>query len=274
MAPCESIKRILIFSLAWSVWPGPVRAQSDANPGKTRALQLSDQLTGIYNLRDPKPEVWKGVCAQVDGYQKEFGVTPASNNNIALLRKYQLTIARRFADPAPYRALLEQLASDPVPAVAAMAKEQLAVEKKVDEFRVKTRPMELQFTAVDGSAVDLARLRGKVVLIDFWASWNPDSLRQVRSLAELYKKYRDKGLAVIGVSLDKDQAAMLAYCREQGLLWPQYFDGKVWETEVSKNLGIGTIPALWLVDKNGMLVSTKAAENLPGEVERLLAESK
>src|SRR5471030_1254825 len=67
------------------------------------------------------------------------------------------------------------------------------------------KPLDLKFTAVDGKKVDLADMRGKVVLIDFWATWCPPCRAEVPDVVATYKKYHDQGFEVVGISLDQDK---------------------------------------------------------------------
>jgi peroxiredoxin len=132
------------------------------------------------------------------------------------------------------------------------------------------KTFDLKYTAVDGKQVDLTKMRGKVVLVDFWATWCRPCRDEVPNVVAAYKKYHEKGFEVVGVSLDEDKDAMLAYTKEQGMTWPQHFDGK---GEVSSRYGIQSIPAMWLVDKKGMIRSTEArGEQLTALIEKLLAE--
>jgi len=72
------------------------------------------------------------------------------------------------------------------------------------------------------------------------------------------------------VSLDQDKDTLLAFTRENGMVWPQYFDGKGWSNEVSSSFGIHSIPAMWLVGKDGKLITKNAREDLAGQVEAAL----
>src|SRR5271156_6014076 len=82
-------------------------------------------------------------------------------------------------------------------------------------------PFNLQYTAVDGTEVDLSQMRGKVVLVDFWATWCGPCMREVPNVVAAYQKYHDQGFEVVGVSLDQDSQRMIAVAREKGMTWPQ-----------------------------------------------------
>jgi thiol-disulfide isomerase/thioredoxin len=133
------------------------------------------------------------------------------------------------------------------------------------------QPLELQFTALDGSSVDLLALRGKIVLVDFWASWCPDCIREMPEVRRIYQKYKDRGLAVVGISLDKDAQALSSYLARKLIPWPQYFDGGGWENEIATKFDVRAIPEMWLINQRGELVSTDvSAAQLDQSVERLL----
>jgi thiol-disulfide isomerase/thioredoxin len=132
-------------------------------------------------------------------------------------------------------------------------------------------PLDLKYTAVDGSSVDLSKMRGNVVLVDFWATWCPPCRGEVPNVVAVYKKYHDKGFEIVGVSLDQDKDALLAFTKQNGMVWPQYFDGKGWDNEVSSKFGIQSIPAMWLIGKDGKIITENAREDLAGQVEKALA---
>ena len=130
----------------------------------------------------------------------------------------------------------------------------------------------IKFTAVDGTEVDLARLRGKVVLIDFWATWCGPCMGEVPHVVAAYRKYHDRGFEIIGISLDHSKEKLLQVTAAKGMTWPQYFDGKGWKNDISTSFGIHGIPAMWLLNKNGVVVSTNARKNLDESIGRLLSE--
>ncbi len=144
-------------------------------------------------------------------------------------------------------------------------------EQELAVLDYRLAPMDLKFEAADGSAVDFAALRGKVVIVDFWASWCPPCRKEAPELAALYQKYQDKGLAVVGVSLDQDRRKMEAFAAQSGMTWPHYFDGRGWDTKLSREHAIASIPTVWVIGQDGRLIDNNARGKLETMIPHLLA---
>ena len=171
------------------------------------------------------------------------------------------------SDPAAVRPLLEQLKSSNDPKVAA------AAQGRLEQQALAGVPLDWKFTALDGREVDFSQLRGHVVLIDYWASWCPDCLRALPSVLAAYRKYHDKGLEIVGISLDTDQAALAGYLKKHAMPWPQEYDGKGWQTAYATKYGVGGIPEMWLVAPDGKVAATGVqADDLDGAVAKQLGE--
>ena len=132
--------------------------------------------------------------------------------------------------------------------------------------------VELKFHPVKGKNVDLAEMKGKVVLIDFWATWCGPCVAELPNVIAAYNKLHDKGFEIVGISLDDDKAALTKFIKDKEMPWPQYFDGKGWDNEISSRFGVRSIPAMWLVGKDGKLVSTNVRGQLEAMVEKELAK--
>jgi len=134
------------------------------------------------------------------------------------------------------------------------------------------KPVEIQYTAVDGRQVDTAQLHGKVVLVDFWATWCPPCVKEVPLVKAAYDKLHDKGFEVVAISMDDKKDDLTSFVAKQNMPWPQYFDPAGWENKFGKQFGIEQIPTMWLLDKSGKLRDIDATEDLAPKVEKLLAE--
>jgi thiol-disulfide isomerase/thioredoxin len=147
-----------------------------------------------------------------------------------------------------------------------------AAKTRLLKVQIIGKPVDLQFTALDGSSVDLQALRGNIVLVDFWASWCPDCIRDMPAVRRTYQKYKDKGFAVLGISLDKDEQALSNFVAKKLIPWPQYFDGKGWENQYATKYGVRAIPEMWLINQRGEVVSTDiSAEQLDQRIQQLMS---
>lgn len=109
----------------------------------------------------------------------------------------------------------------------------------------------LEFTSYSGKQVSLAKLKGKVVLIDFWAAWCGPCVRAMPDVIETYKEYHDKGFEIIGISLDRDKSQFENYIKENNITWQQYYDGLWWQNKIARRFNVTAIPRTVIVDKNG-----------------------
>lgn len=163
--------------------------------------------------------------------------------------------------------LLSKLAESENETVAKQARGMLRLRA------LKTTPVELKFTAIDGREVDLAAMRGKVVLVDFWATWCGPCIAEIPNVKRVYDEYQAHGFEVVGITLDRVAALdkVKADIVRLEMPWPQFIDQENQRNRFADELGIIAIPAPLLFDQQGLLVTTKArGEKLEAEVRRLL----
>ncbi|MEY4105765.1 MAG: hypothetical protein RL181_107 [Bacteroidota bacterium] len=121
----------------------------------------------------------------------------------------------------------------------------------------------------DGGELKLSSLRGKYVLIDFWASWCGPCRRENPNVVRMYNLYKDKGFEILGVSLDNSRDRWLQAIEQDGLTWPHVSDLRGWSNEVAQMYEVSSIPKTILVDPQGRIV----AKDLRGPtLERMLAQ--
>ncbi len=133
--------------------------------------------------------------------------------------------------------------------------------------------MKIAFTDIKGQEVDLAKMKDKVILVDFWATWCGPCVAEMPNVIAAYETYHAKGFEVVGISLDQDKAALEKFVEEKKMPWSQYFDGKGWENELAQHFGIRGIPATFLVGKGGKIVASNLrGPDLEAAIEKALAE--
>jgi len=109
----------------------------------------------------------------------------------------------------------------------------------------------------DGSDIRLSQLRGKYVMIDFWASWCGPCRKESPNMVRLYNEYKGKGFTIFSVSLDKNAEAWKAAIAKDGLIWPNHgSDLKMWSTPLISLYNFNSIPHTVLVDKEGMIIAS------------------
>lgn len=115
---------------------------------------------------------------------------------------------------------------------------------------------EINLPTPDGGTLALSSLRGKVVLIDFWASWCGPCRRENPAVKAIYEKYKDKGFEIYGVSLDNDANKWKAAIAKDGLTWNHVSELKGWTSTAGKAYGVSSIPATFLIDEEGRIVKS------------------
>lgn len=113
----------------------------------------------------------------------------------------------------------------------------------------------------EGKPVSLSSFKGKIVLVDFWASWCGPCRQENPNVVKLYQQYHGKGFDILGVSLDKDKEAWLKAIKDDNLAWNHVSDLQYWQNAAARLYGVNSIPQSFLLDKEGKII----AKGLRGE---------
>ena len=166
---------------------------------------------------------------------------------------------------------LEELANGLAPEIAkseyvVKLKELVAEQKKTAIGAVAP---EFSMNDQEGKAIALSSLKGKVVLIDFWASWCGPCRQENPNVVKVYQKYHGKGFEILGVSLDQRKEDWLKAIKDDNLTWLHVSDLQYWQNAAARLYGVNAIPQSFLLDKDGKII----AKGLRGEqLEKKLAE--
>lgn len=172
-------------------------------------------------------------------------------SNLALIKKMEKAYAKQHSD-SPFAANLTQQVAQ-IEAAVANSDRMSSGTLAAPEIAMKNP---------EGKELRLSSLKGKIVLIDFWASWCQPCRRENPNVVRIYKKYKSQGFEVFSVSLDKDPTAWKEAIKKDGLIWPNHVSDLLeWQTPMIQLYGFNAIPYTVLVNREGNIIGV----NLRGE---------
>ena len=179
--------------------------------------------------------------------------------------KYDLTEAEYKVILAKFSDVNQQLTD-----VTKGNLDNLSTERKL---AVGGEPVDFNVKSTDGKTLSPAAFKGKVLLIDFWATWCGPCVAEMPNVKNVYSKFHPQGFEIVGVSLDQSRDRLDQFLKSNQIVWPQYFDGKWWNNDVAVRYGIKSIPTTILVDKAGKIrYKSLRGKQLENAVQQLLAE--
>lgn len=146
--------------------------------------------------------------------------------------------------------------NDDAKAFHGMVEQAEMMVNRTQAIKIGAEAPELILPMPNDKELALTSLRGKVVLIDFWASWCGPCRKELPNVKRCYEKYKSKGFEILGVSLDKNREDWLDAITKEGLTWPQVSDLKFWQSEACSIYAVQSIPYTVLVDKDGKIIAT------------------
>lgn len=214
---------------------------------RTALIQQSDALTKEFS---------SFVTSFIDKNIESPAILSAANDlfdptyQMVYLKKIESTLAKTMKDSPFHNSLKGNIAK-------MQQQKQMNQPKQNGTAQIGQPAPELNFVSPSGKNIALSSLKGKVVLIDFWASWCKPCRMENPNVVRLYNEYKDKGFTIYSVSLDKDKARWENAIQQDGLTWPNHVsDLRGWQSEASALYGVTGIPYTVLIDKTGKVIAT------------------
>ena len=239
----------------------------DSKASNSAAYVKYRYVNGWYSqsIQDPKADFakiqdqWLGELADfVEAYPK------AEDSADAML---QIALAREFSgkdDEAKqwYSRITKDFAT------SDLAKKAAGAVRRLDSVG---KTIQLSGRTVEGRSLNTSSYKGRVLLIHYWATWCEPCKKELTTLKNMQAKYSKRGFSLVGVSLDNDKKSLSGYLRSARLSWPQLYEDGGLDSRLANELGILTLPAMMLVDKQGKVISRSMhAAELDAELGKIL----
>jgi len=245
----------------------------DANKKWAELFFLRGEMDSLKNAGTPDSGLvainnrGNALWSELQNYVKTF--VKNSSNPVASV--WALGTYYQILTPGEYQQLLDEVVKKfpehkGVAAIKEMNDRQMAIAKQkaqepeAPQWVGKEAP-ELSLPGINGKEIKLSSMKGKYVLVDFWASWCAPCRRENPNLVQAYNKYKDKNFTVLGVSLDKEKTEWLNAIQKDELAWTHVSDLKQWNSKAVSVYNFNSIPFNVLVDPSGKII----AQGLRGE---------
>lgn len=175
---------------------------------------------------------------------------------------------RRFSGSKNVEAAQQLLATDRTARKGALS--ELSAPNPLDKFIGKPA-IDFKVTDLNGEALSLEKYRGKIILLDFWATWCPPCIQEMPHLKQTYAKFKNQGFIILGISVDRGLAPLKSFVSEENITWPQHFDNG---GQIAKMYNLTHIPTTFLIDGKGIVQAVNLKGNaLEAAVAQLVIEN-
>ncbi len=237
----EPLQAFVVFRLASARYADAMQ-QTGADVGKVQTAWL-EELAAFVKDHPTSPDAAEALLQM--GIADEFG-----DNEKSALARYE-AIVKEFPE-------------------SGSAKKARGAARRLQSVG---RTLSLSGTAVDGTTVSLESLKGAPVLVHYWATWCEPCKVDIAQIRELYAKYGPKKFAVVGIALDSDKAQLAKYLAAKPIPWPQLHESGGLDGRLAEELGVLTLPTMFLLDADGKVVDRNLViADLEKKLEELLGQ--
>jgi peroxiredoxin len=242
----------------------------DEYAGSPQAAEISFEAGMVsFNLQKPKKAI-----RYLENYVQN-SIEPARDkqaySHYYLAEAYK-PVGEYDDAEAEYKTILATF-SDVDQRLTGMVHQQMAMLEGERKLKVGSPPVGFEVTSINGKKLSPEQYKGKVLLLDFWATWCAPCRQEMPNVIKVYDKYNKKGFEIVGISLDRSRDAFDRYIEKYDMNWPQFYDGKYWQNELATLYGVSSIPATFLIDKKGNIrYKHIRGRQLEVAVKELLAE--